>query len=91
MAAGNDANELAVIRGAIAGDDRAFDAVVSSYAPRLLWLIQMRLAPTLRARVSSDDVLQEVLLVATPYDAYIMEEDGSLASRIINGRVHVRS
>ncbi|MCP3953956.1 MAG: phosphoenolpyruvate synthase/pyruvate phosphate dikinase, partial [Desulfobacterales bacterium] len=28
--------------------------------------------------------VQEVLLVATPYDAYIMEEDGSLASRIIN-------
>jgi hypothetical protein len=26
----------------------------------------------------------EILLVASPYDAYILEEDGSLASRIIN-------
>ena len=26
----------------------------------------------------------EILLVANPYDAYILEEDGSLASRIIN-------
>ncbi len=50
------------------------------------------------ARVSNSDVdtrfsayhelmsrkVQEILLVATPYDAYIMEEDGSLAARIIN-------
>jgi hypothetical protein len=26
----------------------------------------------------------EILLVASPYDAYILEEDGSLASKIIN-------
>lgn len=28
--------------------------------------------------------VREILLVASPYDAFIMEEDGSLASRIIN-------
>ncbi len=28
--------------------------------------------------------VREILLVSSPYDAYIMEEDGSLASRIIN-------
>ena len=28
--------------------------------------------------------VQEVLLVSSPYDAYILEEDGSMASRIIN-------
>jgi CheY-like chemotaxis protein len=28
--------------------------------------------------------VQEILLVSSPYDAYIMEEDGSMASRIIN-------
>ncbi|RUM35704.1 MAG: phosphoenolpyruvate synthase/pyruvate phosphate dikinase [Desulfobulbus sp.] len=28
--------------------------------------------------------VQEILLVSSPYDAYILEEDGSLASRIIN-------
>ncbi len=28
--------------------------------------------------------VQEILLVANPYDAYILEEDGSLASKIIN-------
>jgi pyruvate phosphate dikinase-like enzyme len=28
--------------------------------------------------------IQEILLVANPYDAYIMQEDGSLASKIIN-------
>ncbi len=28
--------------------------------------------------------VQEILLVSSPYDAYIMEEDNSLASRIIN-------
>ncbi|MCF6188621.1 MAG: response regulator, partial [Desulfobulbaceae bacterium] len=28
--------------------------------------------------------VQEILLVSSPYDAYIMEEDDSLASRIIN-------
>jgi len=28
--------------------------------------------------------VQEILLVSSPYDAYIMEEDGSLASRIIH-------
>ncbi len=28
--------------------------------------------------------IREVLLVSSPYDAFIMEEDGSLASRIIN-------
>ena len=28
--------------------------------------------------------VKEILLVSSPYDAYILEEDGSLASRIIN-------
>ena len=28
--------------------------------------------------------VREILLVSSPYDAFIMEEDGSLASRIIN-------
>ena len=28
--------------------------------------------------------VMEILLVANPYDAYILEEDGSLASKIIN-------
>ncbi|MBW2200616.1 MAG: phosphoenolpyruvate synthase/pyruvate phosphate dikinase [Deltaproteobacteria bacterium] len=28
--------------------------------------------------------VQEILVVSSPYDAYIMEEDGSLASKIIN-------
>jgi Pyruvate phosphate dikinase, AMP/ATP-binding domain len=28
--------------------------------------------------------VQEILLISSPYDAYIMEEDGSLASKIIN-------
>ncbi|WP_319407761.1 response regulator [uncultured Desulfosarcina sp.] len=28
--------------------------------------------------------VKEILLVSSPYDAFIMEEDGSLASRIIN-------
>ncbi len=28
--------------------------------------------------------VREILLVSSPYDAYIMEEDGSMASRIIN-------
>ncbi|MGD8243073.1 MAG: phosphoenolpyruvate synthase/pyruvate phosphate dikinase, partial [Desulfobacterales bacterium] len=28
--------------------------------------------------------VREILLVSSPYDAYIMEEDGSLAARIIN-------
>ena len=28
--------------------------------------------------------VSEILLVASPYDAYILEEDGSLASKIIN-------
>ncbi|MCJ7593401.1 MAG: phosphoenolpyruvate synthase/pyruvate phosphate dikinase, partial [Desulfobacterales bacterium] len=28
--------------------------------------------------------IREILLVSSPYDAFIMEEDGSLASRIIN-------
>lgn len=28
--------------------------------------------------------VQEILLVSSPYDAYIMEEDGSLATRLIN-------
>lgn len=28
--------------------------------------------------------VREILLVSSPYDAYIMEEDGSLASRLIN-------
>ncbi len=28
--------------------------------------------------------IREILLVASPYDAFIMEEDGSLATRIID-------
>ena len=28
--------------------------------------------------------VREILLVSSPYDAFILEEDGSLASRIIN-------
>lgn len=28
--------------------------------------------------------VQEILLVSSPYDAYILEEDGSMASRIVN-------
>ncbi len=28
--------------------------------------------------------IREILLVSSPYDAYVMEEDGRLASRIIN-------
>ena len=28
--------------------------------------------------------IREIMLVSSPYDAFIIEEDGSLASRIIN-------
>ena len=63
MAAMNESDELAMIRAAVAGDERAFDRLVDHYASRLRWLIQMRLTPAIQARVSAADVLQETLLV----------------------------
>ena len=35
--------------------------------------------------------IREVLLVSSPYDAYVMEEDGRLASRIINAAYYASS
>lgn len=57
--------ELPTIHAAIAGERGAFDALVRAYASRLRWLIQLRLDPALRARVSVDDVMQDVLLVVS--------------------------
>ncbi len=57
--------ELAAIQAAIAGQDGAFDRLVGQYAPRLRWLIQLRLDPSVLARVSVDDVLQEVLIIVS--------------------------
>lgn len=59
----NQADELEIIQAAVAGDRRAFDAVVNLYAARLRWLVDLRLDYGLRARVSPEDVLQEALLV----------------------------
>lgn len=59
------AEELAVIRAAIAGEPASFERLVAHYGPRLRWLIELRLHPALLARVSADDVLQEVLIVVS--------------------------
>lgn len=56
-------DELETIRAAVTGDPRAFDRVVQDYAARIRWLIQMRIDPAVRARVSVDDVVQDVLIV----------------------------
>lgn len=58
-------NELETIRAAAGGDRAAFERVVSAYAARIRWLIQMRLDPAVRARVSVDDVMQDVLVVVS--------------------------
>lgn len=60
-----DTQELAAIQAAIAGQDGAFDGLVGRYAARLRWLIQLRLDPSVLARVSVDDVLQEVLIIVS--------------------------
>lgn len=65
MSAVNDPQDVEVIRAATAGDEEAFDAVVTNYAARLRWLIRVRLDPALRARISADDILQDVLVVVS--------------------------
>lgn len=61
----DETDDLEIIQGAIAGDERAFDRMVQLYAARLLWLIKLRLDPAVRARVSPDDVLQDALVVVS--------------------------
>lgn len=65
MGAVENPEELDLLRAAATGDGPAFDAVVGAYAARLRWLIRLRLDPALRARVSADDVLQDVLVVVS--------------------------
>jgi len=75
MSERDGSSELKVIRAAVAGDDHAFDAMVRRYAARLRWLIRMRLDPALRARVSADDVLQEVMLTVSKQIQSLMIEN----------------
>ncbi|MEM7230947.1 MAG: sigma-70 family RNA polymerase sigma factor, partial [Planctomycetota bacterium] len=49
---------------ALNGDRDALGSLLQRYRPRLRSLIDLRLSPTLRRRVSPDDVLQEVSLEA---------------------------
>lgn len=71
-------NELALIRAAVDGDDAAFQALVQQYSARLRWLIRLRLDPAVRARVSADDVLQDVLLVVNDrIQSLVVEHEGA--------------
>ncbi|TWT46022.1 ECF RNA polymerase sigma-E factor [Phycisphaerae bacterium RAS1] len=77
-AASANASELGLIHAAVNGDGQAFAALVSLYGPRLRWLIDLRLPPTVRARVSGDDVLQEVLLtVSQQIRALLVENEAA--------------
>lgn len=76
--ASNAGDELDLIRAAVDGADGAFDAVVQNYAARLRWLIRVRLDPALRARVSADDVLQDVMLVVSGrIRSLVIESEGA--------------
>lgn len=85
------AAELATIQAATGGDEVAFDAVVKNYAARLRWLIRMRLDPSLRARVSADDVLQEVMLVVSnQIRSLVVDNEGAFWSwlcRVVEQRL----
>lgn len=59
------ADRTTVLQNAVAGSEEAFGEVVRIYAARLRWLVRLRMDPSLRARFSADDVLQETLLVAS--------------------------
>jgi RNA polymerase sigma-70 factor, ECF subfamily len=61
----HDEDNLALIHRAIAGEREAFNTLVEHYAARLRWLVRLRIDPSLRARISADDVIQESMLVAS--------------------------
>ncbi len=58
-------DELNLIRAAIEGRPRAFEAIVAAYDPRLRWLAELRVSGALSARVGADDLLQETWLTAS--------------------------
>lgn len=71
-------DELDLIQAAVEGRDGAFDGVVRNYAARLRWLIRVRLDPSVRARVSADDVLQDVMItVSARIRSLVIENEGA--------------
>jgi RNA polymerase sigma-70 factor (ECF subfamily) len=70
-APGDPAAQLARLRG---GDRRALAALFDVYRDRLRRMVELRLDPTLRARLDASDILQEAFLdVARDLDAYLAE------------------
>ena len=68
-----------LVHKAHAGDREALDALVSRYYERVRRIVRLRLGAALRARMASDDILQEVFLEAVrSFDRFEMRDEASL-------------
>jgi len=68
-----------LVNRAHAGDREALNELVTRYYERVRRIVRLRLGAALRARMGSDDILQEVFLEAVRnFDRFEMREEGSL-------------
>jgi RNA polymerase sigma-70 factor (subfamily 1) len=68
-----------LVHRAHAGDREALNELFARYYERVRRIVRLRLGPALRARMGSDDILQEVFLEALRgFDRFEMRDEGSL-------------
>lgn len=87
----SDPSTAALVARAQAGDDEAYDRLFALASDRVRLFVRLRLGPGLRARVDTDDVLQEAYLEAhKAFGRFRYRDEGAFTRwlcRIVENRI----
>jgi len=85
------ASSLVLIRQAKKGDKEALNLLLKRYSPRVLQIVRARLGPGLRAKLDSQDILQEAFIRAVKgFDGYEIRGEGKFLywlSRLVKNAI----
>lgn len=69
---------LILIRQAKSGDAEALNALFDRYSPRVLQIVRLRLGPTLRSKLESQDIVQDAFTRAVKgFDHFELRHEGA--------------
>lgn len=72
------AGSLALIRQAKAGDSEALNALFRKYSPRVLQIVRLRLSPSLRGKLESQDIVQDAFTRAVKgFESFEIRHEGA--------------
>lgn len=72
------ADSLVLIRKAKNGDAEALNDLFARYSPRVLQIVRLRLGPSLRSKLESQDILQDAFTRAvTGFDRFELRKEGA--------------